>query len=471
LGAGVTASVAVAGGRIFVGTNAGSFWAFGCEKIVSINYPDEYDVVVNSVSVSAVIKDEATNAYLLEYKKDTAADWSSITSGASPSAENINVAQWNTGGLQDGSYALRLTANASSARRALAGFIVNNSPPPPTNLAASDAPFDGGGRIVLNWTKSAADGAGSNDVVGYKIYRSTYSGGGFSEIKTVMAGVSSVVDSGVLNQTTYFYRLKAFDSLSDSIEFSNAASAFAVVDGVEVAPGAARVVTLPLADGTTVEALIPESALGESVFIGIRVPPSLPDGGVPASAKKTLRIYEFGATKLNGEKFERFLAPVTIKLPYIASDISGMNEENLRLYRYSDDKSLWQTVNTSFVEPSLRKVGAHVPGFSLYAIMEYVTGAEELISFDKTYAYPNPARGGKARFKYYLGDKADVTVEIYNVDAELVAVLERRDNPAGIASEIEWDVSRVASGVYIWRIEARSASAVKSLKKKLAVIN
>lgn len=471
LGGGVTASVTVVGGKIFAGTNAGTFWVFECEKIVSINYPDEYDVVVNSVTVSAVIKDEATNTYLLEYKKDTADGWSSISSGVVTSAENINVAQWNTGGLSDGSYSIMLTANASSARRALARFTVNNSPPPPTNLVAADAPFDGGGSIVLNWNKSADDGAGDNDVAGYRIYRSTYSGGGFSEIKTAPAGAVSAVDSSLLNQTTYFYRLKAFDSLSDSVEFSNTASAFAVVDGVLVAHGAASKVTLILSDGTTVEALIPESALRESVYIGIRVPTAIPDGGVPASAIKTSRIYEFGATKLNGEKLERFLAPVTIKLPYSLTDISGMKEENLRLYRYSYEKSLWQAVNTSFVEPSLRKVGASVPSFSLYGIMEYVIGAEELISFDKTYAYPNPARGGKARFKYYLGDKADVTVEIYNVAGELVAVLERRDSPAGIASEIEWDVSRVASGVYIWRIEARSASGVKSLKKKLAVIN
>gem|GEM_PF-4151609 len=164
-----------------------------------------------------------------------------------------------------------------------------------------------------------------------------------------------------------------------------------------------------------VEAHIPAGATDETIFVGIRIPSSIPDGGVPRWAKKTSRIYEFGATKANGEKLLRFLVPVTIKIPYSAADISGMNADNLRIYRYSEDKSEWRAVNTSFVDTSARKVGAEIPGFSLYAIMEYLPGREELISFDGTYVYPNPTRGSKAHFKYYLGDKADVTIEIYNV--------------------------------------------------------
>jgi outer membrane protein assembly factor BamB len=472
LGSGSAGSCVVSGGRVFAGTLGGRFWAFDCEKKISLTYPDDYDVAVNSVTVTAAITDKSVNDYTLEYRKETDSVWASVSEGSAASGENIAVAQWNASGVADGAYVLRLTANSSVSRRAFSRFTLNNSPAPPTNPSASDKPFDGGGRIILRWSKSADDGAGNNDVAGYKIYRSTFSGGGFVRIATAFAGSTSYEDASTVDHTTYYYRLKAYDSLSDSTEFSAEASAFSILDGKEVAPGAAAEILLSLPDGTVVEAHIPAGATDETIFVGIRIPSSIPDGGVPRWAKKTSRIYEFGATKANGEKLLRFLVPVTIKIPYSAADISGMNADNLRIYRYSEDKSEWRAVNTSFVDTSARKVGAEIPGFSLYAIMEYLPGREELISFDGTYVYPNPTRGSKAHFKYYLGDKADVTIEIYNVAGEIVARLERADNPAGIASELEWDASRVASGVYIWRIEARSVSgAVKSLKKKLAVIN
>jgi hypothetical protein len=49
--------------------------------------------------------------------------------------------------------------------------------------------------------------------------------------------------------------------------------------------------------------------------------------------------------------------------------------------------------------------------------------------------------------------------------------MKQDDNPAGIVSDIEWDISKKASGVYILRVEARAGSEVKSVTKKLAIIH
>jgi len=46
-----------------------------------------------------------------------------------------------------------------------------------------------------------------------------------------------------------------------------------------------------------------------------------------------------------------------------------------------------------------------------------------------------------------------------------------RNCPAGIVSELVWSVKNTASGVYQYRVEARSASGTKSLVKRLAVIH
>jgi hypothetical protein len=44
-------------------------------------------------------------------------------------------------------------------------------PAPPTNLTVEDAPNDAGRAVALNWELSADDGAGRNNVIGYKLYR------------------------------------------------------------------------------------------------------------------------------------------------------------------------------------------------------------------------------------------------------------------------------------------------------------
>jgi hypothetical protein len=104
-------------------------------------------------------------------------------------------------------------------------------------------------------------------------------------------------------------------------------------------------------------------------------------------------------------------------------------------------------------------------------IMGYVPGSEELLSESKVYTYPNPAKGDKLSFKYYLGSKADVKVDVYNVAGQLIAHFEKDNNPAGLASEFEWNMQNIASGVYIWRIEARSGNETKAIKKILAIIH
>jgi hypothetical protein len=62
-------------------------------------------------------------------------------------------------------------------------------------------------------------------------------------------------------------------------------------------------------------------------------------------------------------------------------------------------------------------------------------------------------------------------VEVYNVAGEKVASLQKADCPAGQASEIAWDVRGIASGVYVYRLEAQSSVGDKSVTKKLAVIH
>jgi subtilisin len=87
-----------------------------------------------------------------------------------------------------------------------------SSPNPPSNLVASAAES----RINLSW----ADNSGNED--GFKIER--WNGSSYAQIGTVGANVTTYTDSGLALNTTYYYRVRAYNSVGDS-GYSNESSA------------------------------------------------------------------------------------------------------------------------------------------------------------------------------------------------------------------------------------------------------
>jgi fibronectin type 3 domain-containing protein len=73
-------------------------------------------------------------------------------------------------------------------------------------------------RLRLNWTDNA-----SNET-GFKIERKTGAGGTYAQVATVGANVTTFTNSGLLANTTYFYRVSATNASGDSA-FSTEASA------------------------------------------------------------------------------------------------------------------------------------------------------------------------------------------------------------------------------------------------------
>jgi hypothetical protein len=86
----------------------------------------------------------------------------------------------------------------------------NTPPAPPTGVVATDTPNDEGSGLTVTWTKSADDGAGDLDVIGYRILRSDSPDTGFEQVATAIAGEEQYVDS-VVTGATYYYRVAADD--------------------------------------------------------------------------------------------------------------------------------------------------------------------------------------------------------------------------------------------------------------------
>ena len=97
----------------------------------------------------------------------------------------------------------------------------NVPPAPPTEVEAFDNPNDAGGTIKITWKKSADDGQGENDVLGYEILRSTTSGSGYEKVASVLPGEESYTDGeDVEDEVPYYYVVRATDAefFSDSAE-------------------------------------------------------------------------------------------------------------------------------------------------------------------------------------------------------------------------------------------------------------
>jgi eukaryotic-like serine/threonine-protein kinase len=341
------------------------------------------------------------------------------------------------------------------------------APEPPSSFTVTDTAGDHGGSLDLRWTLSADDGAGENDVYGYKIYRSLISSGYISSapFTTVDSGITEYTDETATENAKFFYVIAAFDSSNNS-EYSEEASAISADNWrfFDASNGG----TVRLQDGAEVN--IGEDSVNQNDNIMVT--------RIDESSYEDLSVFQVKATNVTPTsiiyevKFEnpntKLIGTAILTFPYTADDIAGMNEENLRLYTYSGGR--WIMINTSEVLSDENKITAEVSHFSLFRIMEYVPSGA-LMSSNAVYNYPNPAKGNNVTFKFHLADKAYVIIEVYNVAGEKIIKLEKANCPAGVASEIVWNIKNIASGVYIYRVEAQSASGSKVITKRLAIIH
>jgi hypothetical protein len=106
-----------------------------------------------------------------------------------------------------------------------------------------------------------------------------------------------------------------------------------------------------------------------------------------------------------------------------------------------------------------------------------ISPGDEFLPEDDVYAWPNPARGNQINFHYYVNANADITVDVFNLAGKRVARLEDRGEggrPPHLVSSnaVVWDISRIASDVYLFRLSATSDATgeKKSVIKKFAIV-
>ena len=120
-----------------------------------------------------------------------------------------NVTSYTDSGLSAGkTYYYRVRAYNSNGNSSYSSEveITADLPVAPTNLSTTTLSYS---EIYLSWEDNA------NNESGFKIERKK-SGGSYAQIGTVGANVTSYTDSGLSANTTYFYRVRAYNALGDS---------------------------------------------------------------------------------------------------------------------------------------------------------------------------------------------------------------------------------------------------------------
>jgi M6 family metalloprotease-like protein len=93
----------------------------------------------------------------------------------------------------------------------------------------------------------------------------------------------------------------------------------------------------------------------------------------------------------------------------------------------------------------------------------------DLMPGASVYNYPNPTRGQTTTIRYSLGQEAEVTIRIYDLSGDLVDEFPGTGH-AHTDNETVWDLTGIASGVYLCRVEARSSGSTQTAFCKIAVV-
>ncbi len=172
----------------------------------------------NSLNISWDMNLVDTDHYELEFKNETMGDWKILEPVLHPGFT------YNHNGLIDGEeydYHIRARDHRgqfSNYSAIISGIPWDSVPPkPPTGLQVVSTTYNS---TTLTWDSNA-----ENDLEGYNIFRSEKSNPSEwgEPIYTIEKGIEENIDTGLDEETTYYYVITAFDEVPNESGFSNLA--------------------------------------------------------------------------------------------------------------------------------------------------------------------------------------------------------------------------------------------------------
>ena len=147
-------------------------------------------------------------------RKTGSGNWGTLTTLAANVTSYSDTTVLETTSYTYRVFAFNASGDSASSNEASVTTPALTVPAAPTGLQAAATSYS---QVRLTWTDN------SYNEVGFKIERKEGSGGAYQSIGTAGEGQTSYNDSGLSPLTTYYYRVKAFNSAGDSA-YSNEAS-------------------------------------------------------------------------------------------------------------------------------------------------------------------------------------------------------------------------------------------------------
>lgn len=139
---------------------------------------------------------------------------SSFSGGESaPAIATVGSSAYLDSGLSSGTaYYYKISALNVVGESELSGessASTYSSPGVPNNFSG----VSGSGQANLSWSAPSSDGGSA--ITGYRVYRSYTSGGALTQMGSVGAGILNFTDTGLINGTTYYYKVSAVNAVGE----------------------------------------------------------------------------------------------------------------------------------------------------------------------------------------------------------------------------------------------------------------
>lgn len=278
---------------------------------------------------------------------------------------------------------------------------------------------------TITWTTDEV----SSSIVQYGLSNSY--GSATSEADTSPRVTShSVSISGLISCTTYHFRVRSNDTLSNLATgsdntFTTTCTGSSTVTGeesseVSTATGGSVEYT---SGASSFELTVPAGATGADAVYQIKQldkTTTLASTGMP-SGRSSVGDYAFDLKSLTGvgTSVTSFLSPITLTLTYLDSDVVGIDETTLVIYRY--DGSNWSALSGCIVNAAANTITCTTSNFSVFSLFGSVATGGGGLPQDAFNPPTVPADG----FKIIINGGATSTISnnvmlTFNVGSDVV---------------------------------------------------
>ena len=160
------------------------------------------------------------------------------------------------------------------------------------------------------------------------------------------------------------------------------------------------------------------------------------------------------------------------------TSLNMYSENNCRIFLSTNNGKNWIPADSGLARTNILSLIITPDGkgdFTLYAgtgsgvwkrpLSEMITDVEKTTKLPNEFAlyqnYPNPFNPVTS-IEYRVGSSEYVTLKVYDVLGNEVAVLVNEEKPAG-TYEVKWNASNLSSGVYFYQLKAGNFTATKKL--------